>query len=998
MIGTTLSHFKITAKLGEGGMGEVYLAEDTKLGREVAIKVLPAALTADPERRLRFEREAQAAAALDHPNIAVIHEVGEADGHPFLVMQLVKGQTLRQILADRRLSLKEWLQIATAVSDGLAHAHKNGIVHRDLKPENVMLTDEGQVKLLDFGLAKLLEPTPTAAGGTSDLDSKLQTISRELTMAGKVLGTVAYMSPEQARGETVDHRSDLFSFGVILYEMAGGQRPFQGDTEIESLHATLKSEAQPLSDVAGDIPAEAERVVRKALEKERERRYQDAADLATDLRNLERDLDSGTAPIVSGQAPVQTASATRRWMFPTLAILGLALATAILWFMTREPNGDPTGVAKGAPGTVAVVGFENLTDPADTEKLGRMLMGLVTTDLAESGTLPVVSVPQVLSALRKVGGDGDTFDPALASEAAKIAEASTMLVGQIGKAGEKLILTADLIDVDSGRTLGSQRQEADSSTELFALAGAIAQQTREQLGIDSDTASTTAFDLAHALTDNEEAYRHYVLGETALQRLEVEDALVEFEAAIAEDPSFALAYYKAASAITWGALGDGRARLEAGLPHIGRLPEHWQTTYRAVLESEKANNDEAWKLFDELTRSGVNLPDAYYWQGEIATHDSRYWDPRKANELFERVLDLDPSYRLVFVHLFDGYVMAGDLPTARRLLERYKEDFPGDPTVDRAAAVLLAAEGEIDQGIAMLEALGEWDVPTRSRLEILHLMAGNWQRVRELVALDEVQASPTDWPDMAAKRAQAAIGEGQLGEAIAELEVAANLVEETYLRSKAPHWMAVAGRLQAVTGRVEPGIESARQGIAIDPFWAQTHFDLGELQIGVGDLEGARQTLEELSRINQDAVTVAGRFWESLLRAEIERRAGNLDLAQKAINQIDAMAPEYRWAHFEHVGRARLLAASGDTEGAIAAYRAALDPRSWEGWPAVRSRITTLLELAELEDGYGDTESARVHYQEYLDLWGDADPPVVAVPQARARLAELSLKTASETP
>ena len=249
-----------------------------------------------------------------------------------------------------------------------------------------------------------------------------------------------------------------------------------------------------------------------------------------------------------------------------------------------------------------------------------------------------------------------------------------MLVGQIGRAGTKLILTADLIDVTSGRTLGSQRQEADSSAELFALAGAIAQQTREQLGITSDSGSTSAFDLAKALTDNEEAYRHYVLGETALQRLEVLPALAEFEAAIAEDPSFALAYYKAASAITWGALGDGRAQLEAGLPHIGRLPEHWQTTYRAVLESEKGNNDEAWQLFDELTRSGVSLPDAYYWQGEIATHESRYWDPRKANELFERVLDLDPSYRLVFVHLFDGYVMGGDLPTARRLRYRLQLD------------------------------------------------------------------------------------------------------------------------------------------------------------------------------------------------------------------------------------------------------------------------------------------------------------------------------------
>ena len=994
MIGQTLSHFRITAKLGEGGMGEVYRAEDTKLGRQVAIKVLPAALTANPERRLRFEREAQAAAALDHPNIAVIHEVGEADGHPYIVMQLVKGRTLRQVLNERRFSLREWLPIGTAVSEGLAHAHKHGIIHRDLKPENVMLTDEGQVKLLDFGLAKLLEPTATAAAGADDLDSRLQTISRELTLAGKVLGTVAYMSPEQAKGEAVDHRSDLFSLGVILYEMAGGQRPFQGDTEIESLHATLKADAQPLSAVAGEIPAEAERVVRKALEKERNRRYQDAADLATDLRNLERDLDSGTAPIVSGTATRPEMSAARpRWLLPAVAGLAVLILVVFAWYASRKPSQAPTTAVQQELGAVAVVGFENLADPTDSEQLGRMLMGLVTTDLAESGAVQVVSVPRVLAALRKVGGDAQVpFDPALASEAAQMAEAAIMLVGQIGRAGEKLILTADLIDVTSGRTLGSQRQEADSSAELFALAGAIADQTRQQLGVDTTTGPVAAFDLAKALTDNEEAYRQYALGETALQRFEVSEALAHFEAAIAADPSFALAYYKAATAIEWGAQGEPVDMLERGFPHIGRLPEQWQNTFRAYLETDRGNVVEAWRIFDELTRSGVDLPDPYYWQGEIAVHMSRYWDPRKANELFEQVLDLDPTYRLVFFHLFQGYVMAGDLPTARRVLDDYKEDFAGDPTVARAEAWVLAAEGKAEQGVAILEPelAGGFSSVAGELLQNLLLMTGDWQRVGEITEqARESGVRDLDIPGILAYRGQAAIGEGHLGAAITGLSEASALYADTNYTLQASQWIAQAGQLQAIVGSVEAGIESIRKGIAVDPLWTQTYFNLGELQVASGDLEGGRQTLTEIGRINQEVVTVAGRFWESLLRAEVERTAGDLALAAEAMSQIDAMAPEYRWAHPELIGRARLLRASGQKEAAVEAYRNAIDPRSWEGWPDVGSQIRTLLELAILEHEMGDIESARRHYQQYLDHWGDADPPVKGVSEVEARLASL---------
>ena len=274
--GQLISHYELIEKIGEGGMGHVYKARDTKLNRHVAIKLLPPDLTSDEERRLRFRREAQAAAALDHPHIAVIHEVGEHEGNLFIVMQYLEGQSLGKLIGQRPLPLKEWLRLAIPIAEGLTHAHKHGIVHRDLKPDNVMLTNEGQVKLLDFGLAKLLEPEAQPGGGPDrdeELNSRLATISRELTRAGNVMGTIAYMSPEQARGESVDHRSDLFSFGVILYEMASGERPFKGKSEIESLHSTIAQDSQPLSQRTGGIPTEVERVVRKAMEKEPERRY-----------------------------------------------------------------------------------------------------------------------------------------------------------------------------------------------------------------------------------------------------------------------------------------------------------------------------------------------------------------------------------------------------------------------------------------------------------------------------------------------------------------------------------------------------------------------------------------------------------------------------------------------------------------------------------------------------------------------------------------------------
>jgi serine/threonine protein kinase len=291
MIGKTLNHYVIESKLGQGGMGVVYRARDSRLGRFVALKVLAAEVTADAERRRRFIREAQSAAAVTHPAIAQVYDVDEVDGVIFIAMEFVEGKTVRQLVAGRELDMLGAMDVAIQVGGGLAKAHEAGIVHRDIKSDNVMVTPEGHAKLLDFGLAKLVEPEPS-----SDTAAEMATrgMTTAPTQAGMVLGTLAYMSPEQARGQAVDARSDIFSLGVMLYEMSTGQMPFAGASPIDTMHAIAFDEARPVTEIRPGLPPDLQRVVARCLRKQPEDRYQSARDLVDDLRRLRSDTESGT--------------------------------------------------------------------------------------------------------------------------------------------------------------------------------------------------------------------------------------------------------------------------------------------------------------------------------------------------------------------------------------------------------------------------------------------------------------------------------------------------------------------------------------------------------------------------------------------------------------------------------------------------------------------------------------------------------------------------------
>ncbi|HYK89036.1 MAG TPA: serine/threonine-protein kinase [Acidobacteriota bacterium] len=340
MIGQTIKQYIVEDVLGKGGMGTVYRARDTRLQRQAALKVLPADLTADPDRRHRFFQEARSAAAITHPAIAQVYDVDEVDGITFIAMELVEGKTVRQLISDKDLDLLSSLDIAIQVGEGLARAHETGIVHRDIKSENIMVTRDGHAKILDFGLAKLSPLQNVDSGkGTEEHMSRLATVAQ--TQAGMVMGTVAYMSPEQARGRSVDHRSDIFSLGIVIYEMATGRLPFSGDSPLDTMHAIAFEEIQPVTSVRQNLPPGLQRIVSRCLRKRPEDRYQDARSLVEDLKALRKDIDSGvTRAIPIGDRIREGIESIRGFQGSTLIwlaiIAGILFLGFILWLVGKR--------------------------------------------------------------------------------------------------------------------------------------------------------------------------------------------------------------------------------------------------------------------------------------------------------------------------------------------------------------------------------------------------------------------------------------------------------------------------------------------------------------------------------------------------------------------------------------------------------------------------------------------------------------------------------------
>ena len=643
MIGAKLGNYRILEKIGAGGQGTVYKATDTKLGRAVVIKVLPPELTVKEANLKRFEREARLASALDHPNICTIFDLNDIDGVHFIAMQFVEGKNVRELVNGRPLDLRSALSITIQVADALAAAHARGIIHRDIKAGNVMVTPSGQVKILDFGLAKLMDES-ASLGGIHHTD---------LTEVGIPYGTATYAAPEQASGERVDARADVFSTGVLLYEMLTGIWPFQGKTSIDVRHSVLHDEPQPLNEARpGGVPAQLQAIIDRALAKDPRQRYQKVSELRDDLRSVLREVEAGgSQTFVEPITPIAPRHLSGTGRFGR-ALRWLRSKTGERTSQPRDisfESGHDTGATSlsGERKSVAILPFKNVSNDPQSSFYEFSLADAVITELARVRSLVVRPSSEI------VKYQGVQVDPRQAGREMSVA---AVLSAGFLRAGDRIRVTAQLVDVDSGDLIWSDRIDADA-TDIINVQDTITQEICD--GLRLELSADEKDRLERVKTANAEAYEEYLRGRDCLARYiyhtisrkDIDQAIEHFERAAYIDPSFAMAHCGLGSAYAnrirkgFGETGDNDRAEEAfdqalALdPHLLEARMHMVFIHLSRGEKQKARAEA-----EKLLREAPNDVGAHFVRGVLARLDG---DHEKALRCFERMARLNPAEQVV---------------------------------------------------------------------------------------------------------------------------------------------------------------------------------------------------------------------------------------------------------------------------------------------------------------------------------------------------------------
>lgn len=860
MIGRTIAHYDVTGVVGAGGMGTVYRARDTRLGRDVALKVLPDEVADDPTRRSRFEREARAVAALSHPNIVTIYSVEECDGVHFITMELVTGRALDAFPAGAFADPAKLLGVAVPLADAIGAAHAKGIVHRDLKPQNVMLTDEGRVKVLDFGLAQLQRSALD--------DAATMTIQAAKTADGVVLGTLAYMSPEQTQGKEVDARSDIFSMGILLYELSTGRHPFRSDSGVETAAAILRDDPPPVTELVPTLPGGLGRIVRRCLAKAPTRRYQSAIDLRNDLEELQDDL--GIRPsLAQGSMP------------------GVAAPPA-----STGSSVSRAGAGSGPerrPG-IAVVTFHDHTGSAEHAWLATGLPSMLVTGLAQTPRLDVASTERVHEIAKELGHTGEgAVSPALVTEIGRRAGVTAVAAGSVFRAGDKFRIDVRTTDVDSGKLISG---EAVTGEDVFSL---IDDLTRRIACCLNAEPQSDAAGVAAVTTVSVEAYRAFDAGEVAMADFDYVAARDHFLQAIAIDPSFAVAHSRLVR--VFRALGNEAAAMKhraLTLEHEDRLPKRERLMVQAHALRD-THPEEAIKRFEEVIRLFPDEESAYLYLA--ITHIAECFD----RDAFRVVLDrgiraLPEGAELRNMRAYSHYTHeGGTYEQAIADLEEYERLAPGrtNPTDSLAEVSLLF--GHVRQGLELYERLRDRQGHERAGQAFCLAVLGEYPEA--LKALDELESVSR--------------GTG---------------IATPWLYKFRALFLSRVGRYRDAAASIDAGIRVAAESKTVE---AEIHAELLAAAVGlerarptdVGQAAGrARRLVSQVDRPHYHRV-----FHEAALfyMGVAEARAGRTETARELADEQRTYGdePVREWEHLRHWLTGEIALATGDVDAAERAFR-----------------------------------------------------------------------------